>query len=139
MIPLVGGDSGDVWHMALDPVLEVLVADGPRITPSVAQHMVEPEEAHRWPHAYVHLAQMHEDLHQGDGVWRQVLQLESTRLQQREEGGEWEHQPGKALGGEVYELTGPQADEWGDPTSDLVLISGPLPANLLPQLPKVFE
>jgi hypothetical protein len=56
---------------------------------------------------------MHEDYHQGDGVWRQVLQLEFIRLQQHEEeeGGEQEHQPDKSVGSEVHKLIRPQAGE----------------------------
>jgi hypothetical protein len=77
-------------------VLEVKATDGPHVAPSGAQHMVELKEVHRWPHDNVHYAEMHKDNHQGDGVWRQVLQLESIHLQQREEeGGEWEYQPRK--------------------------------------------
>jgi hypothetical protein len=100
--------------------------------------MVEPEEAHQWPHANVHLTKMHEDHHQGNGVWQHVLQLESICLQQREEGGEWEYQPSKGVGGEVHELDGPHGDEQDDPTPDLVLVPGCLPANRLPQLLEVF-
>jgi hypothetical protein len=96
-----------------------------------------PEEVHRWPHANVHLVEMHEDRHQGNGVWRQMLLLESIRLQQHE-GGEWQYEPSKGVSREVHELTGPDVGERDDPTKDLVLISGRLLVDRLPQLPEVF-
>jgi hypothetical protein len=61
-----------------------------------------------------------------------VLQLESIRLQQREEAGEWEYQPSKGVGGEEHELIRPHVGEQDDPTLYLVLVSGHLPANQLP-------
>jgi hypothetical protein len=51
------------------PVLEIVATEGPRVTPGGAQHMVEPEEKHLWPHAYAHHVEMHEDHHQSAGVW----------------------------------------------------------------------
>jgi hypothetical protein len=68
-VPLARGDRGDVWCRALDPVLEVVTTDRPRVKTSGVQHMVEPKEAHICLHAYVHLIEMHEDHHQGDRVW----------------------------------------------------------------------
>jgi hypothetical protein len=68
VVPLAEANSDDVRCRALDPVLEVVAADGPQITPDGAQHMVEPEEVDGWPHAYIHLIEIHEDRHQGDGV-----------------------------------------------------------------------
>jgi hypothetical protein len=68
-VPLARGDGGNVLCRALDPVLDVVAIDAPCMTTDRAQHVIEPKEAHRWPHTYIHLTEMHEDRHQGDGVW----------------------------------------------------------------------
>jgi hypothetical protein len=68
--PLARAEGGDVPNRTLGSVLDVVAADGPRASPGVAQHVEEPEQAHRWPHVHVHVAEMHEDHHQREGVRR---------------------------------------------------------------------
>jgi hypothetical protein len=79
--------------------------------------MEAPEQAHRRSHAHVHLAEVHEDHHQHDGVRRQVLELKVVVLQKREkEGGERKHEPGQGIRCEVDKFVGLHADERSNPT-----------------------
>jgi hypothetical protein len=83
---------------------------------------------HRRPHAHVHLTEVDEDHHQGDGVWRQMMKLETVVLQQCEkEGGHREHEPGQGVGVEENNFVGQQASEQNGSTSypNLVLLCLP--------------
>jgi hypothetical protein len=73
--------------------------------------MEEHEQVHRRSHAHIHLTEVDEDCHQRDGVRRKVMELKVTPLQQREEGGEWEHGPSQGVRGEEDILTGPHVTE----------------------------
>jgi hypothetical protein len=111
-VPLAGAESGDVHSQTLGPVLEVVAAKGGRYFPGRAQYVEEPEQAHRRPHAHVHLTEVNEDHHQRDVVRRQVVELKVVGLQQREEeGGEREYEPIQGVEGEEDELTVSQVTE----------------------------
>jgi hypothetical protein len=75
-------------------VLEVLATDGGHSFSRIAQHVEEPEQAHRRLYTHINLIEVDKDRHQRDGVWRQVMELKVIGLQQCEEGGgEWEYEP----------------------------------------------
>jgi hypothetical protein len=86
-VPLVGAESGDVHSYTLGPVLEVVATEREHSFPERMHHVEEPEQAHRRPHAHVHLTEVNEDRHQLDGVRRQVVELKAVCQQQHEEEG----------------------------------------------------
>jgi hypothetical protein len=86
-------------------VLEVVAAEMRCLPVHWAQHVKPPEQAHQWLHPHKHLAEVGEDHHQRDGVWRQVLKLKTIVLQQHnEEGGERRHEPDQGVRREVDEV-----------------------------------
>jgi hypothetical protein len=68
VVPLTRGEGSDVHIWTLGPVLEVVTTDGGHPLSRRAQHVEEPKQEHRWPHAHVHLIEVDEDRHQRDGV-----------------------------------------------------------------------
>jgi hypothetical protein len=85
--PPARGNVRDIAGMAWCPALEVMTADEQRTQARNLQHEEAPEQSHRWQYPHVHLAEVDEDDHQGDGVGRKMLQLEPVVLQQRKEEG----------------------------------------------------
>jgi hypothetical protein len=80
VVPLAGGERGDVRNRRLAPALEVLGSQVVWAPPGGSQREEEPKQTHRWPHAHVHFTEVDEDRHQHEGVRCQVMKLEVVVL-----------------------------------------------------------
>ena len=85
LLPLSAGKAGNVRSRQVTPHLEVVpphfvpAPSGPHQNEEVA------EEDDAGPHSHEHLAQVHEDGCQEEGVGRQVLKLEAEVFQQQQQ------------------------------------------------------
>jgi hypothetical protein len=104
-------------------VLEVV---GPQVIcapPRGPQREEELEQAHRRLHAHIHLTEVDEDCHQGNGLQCQMVELETIVLQQREKkGGCSECEPDQGTGGEENNLAESKANKQNDTTSNLPIL-----------------
>jgi len=77
--------AGNVGRRQVTPHLEVVSPHFVLAPPGLHQNEEIAEEDDAGPHSHEHLAQMHEDGRQEEGVGRQVLKLEAEVLQQQQQ------------------------------------------------------
>jgi hypothetical protein len=80
-IPLALANCRNLHNWGPGSELEVVRVDWFCPLPGPAQHMEQPEERDGQPHADEHLIEVDKDHRQDEGVWRQMLKLESIKLQ----------------------------------------------------------